>query len=87
MTDYKWEFKQKIQQKETFLLYLRERDRVVNSTEWESDDELQYRKKQEQLETDNVEVNTFQTTVSIPVYDRRENAVSPIFISNFQFFI
>ncbi|XP_055322700.1 voltage-dependent calcium channel subunit alpha-2/delta-3 isoform X3 [Sitodiplosis mosellana] len=69
MTDYKWEIKQRRKQKDLFLNYRNVQTGDGNAT---FDDRL-YKPSKNEDETTTEEYNML-TTVSIPVYDRRESA-------------
>lgn len=71
MTDYKWELKQRKEQKETFLAF---RNLDTNSSQAESLRLMQ--RTRNELDPEIAETYNLLTTVSIPVYDRRESAVS-----------
>lgn len=71
MTDYKWELKQRKEQKKTFLAF-RSLDNNLSQAE---SLRLAHRTRNE-LDPDIAETYNMLTTVSIPVYDRRESAVS-----------
>ena len=73
MTDYEWECRERIKQKERFVVY-----RKNNRNPWNLPEDPS------QLNYDSIEDDTnyiskkyiFMTSVSIPVYDKRENAVN-----------
>jgi len=72
MTDYEWECRERAKQKDRFNVYRKNRN-PLNLPEDPSN--LGY----DLIETDDNErlkKFNFMTTVSIPVYDKRENAVS-----------
>lgn len=71
-TDYEWECRERASQRDRFMAYRKEKDynRLPDDPST-----LAY----EFIESDDSEVTkkfNFMTTVSIPVYDKRENAVS-----------
>lgn len=72
MTDYEWEGRERVSQKDRFMVY-RKNKGYHNLPEDPSS--LSY----DTIESDYSDVTkkfNFMTTVSIPVYDKRENAVS-----------
>lgn len=72
MTDYEWECRERAKQRERFMVYRKNRS-FMNLPEDPSN--LGY----DFIEDDDNERTkkfNFMTTVSIPVYDKRENAVS-----------
>lgn len=72
MTDYEWECRERAKQRERFMVYRKNRN-FMNLPEDPSN--LGY----DFIEDDDNERTkkfNFMTTVSIPVYDKRENAVS-----------
>lgn len=73
MTDYKWELKQRKKQKATFLAF---RNLDSNSSQADTMQRLMQRTRNE-VDPEIAESYNMLTTVSIPVYDRRESAVSP----------
>lgn len=79
MTDYEWECRERFQQKERFMAYRKYRN-LLNLPDDPSS--LSY----DFIEDDHNEKSkkyVFMTTVSIPVYDKRENAVSKTEIIKF----
>lgn len=72
MTDYEWECRERTSQRDRFMVYRKSRN-FLNLPEDPST--LSY----DMIESDETEMTkkfNFMTTVSIPVYDKRENAVS-----------
>jgi voltage-dependent calcium channel alpha-2/delta-3 len=72
LTDYEWEGRERVSQRDRFMVY-RKNKGYHNLPEDPST--LSY----DQIETDESDLQkkfNFMTTVAIPVYDKRENAVS-----------
>ena len=73
MTDYEWECRERIKQKQRFEVYRKNNRNIWNLPEDPS--QLSY----DSIEDDNNDISKkyiFMTSVSIPVYDKRENAVN-----------
>jgi voltage-dependent calcium channel alpha-2/delta-3 len=74
MTDYEWECRERAKQRERFMVYRKSRN-FMNLPEDPSNLGYDFI---EDDENDRMKKFNFMTTVSIPVYDKRENAVSKI---------
>jgi voltage-dependent calcium channel alpha-2/delta-3 len=71
MTDYEWECRERAKQRERFMVYRKSRN-FMNLPEDPSNLGYDFI---EDDENDRMKKFNFMTTVSIPVYDKRENAV------------
>jgi hypothetical protein len=72
MTDYEWECRERAKQRERFMVYRKSRN-FMNLPEDPSNLGYDFI---EDDDNDRMKKFNFMTTVSIPVYDKRENAVS-----------
>lgn len=75
MTDYEWECRERASQRDRFIAYRKSNKNFQSLPEDPST--LSY----DAIETDDSEMTkkfNFMTTVSIPIYDKRENAVSEL---------
>jgi voltage-dependent calcium channel alpha-2/delta-3 len=72
MTDYEWECRERAKQRERFNVYRKTRS-YLNLPEDPSNLGYDFI---EDDDNDRMKKFNFMTTVSIPVYDKRENAVS-----------
>jgi voltage-dependent calcium channel alpha-2/delta-3 len=74
MTDYEWECRERAKQRERFMVYRKSRN-FMNLPEDPSNLGYDFI---EDDENDRMKKFNFMTTVSIPVYDKRENAVREV---------
>lgn len=72
MTDYEWECRERAKQRERFMVY--RKNRSYNNLP-EDPSNLGYDFIEDD-DNERMKKFNFMTTVSIPVYDKRENAVS-----------
>lgn len=72
MTDYEWECRERASQRDRFKVYRKSRN-FINLPEDPSNLGYDFI---EDDENDRMKKFNFMTTVSIPVYDKRENEVS-----------
>lgn len=72
MTDYEWECRERAKQRERFMVYRKNRN-FANLPEDPSNLGYDFI---EDDDNERMKKFNFMTTVSIPVYDKRENAVS-----------
>lgn len=79
MTDYEWECRERASQRSRFMEF---RKNKSLKTLPEDPSTLEY----DLIESDDSDMKfKFMTTVSIPVYDKRENAVSEKFKAKYNF--
>lgn len=76
MTDWLWEQRESEEQKERFLLYQRNK-RFLNMEE--QDRRFVKKQKRRHDQTSGLQEYKLMTSVSMPVFDRRENAVRFLF--------
>lgn len=76
MTDYEWEIRERAKQKERFFVFRKSKN--IQSLP-EDPSNLGY-DFIENDENDRLKKFIFMTTASIPIYDKRENAVSIILV-------
>lgn len=83
MTDWLWEQRENNEQKKRFLLYQRNK-KFLNSEEQDRRYVSNQKWRYDQIDqTDELQEYKLMTSVSMPVFDRRDNAVRFVFVRYF----